>query len=142
MKTRIGRFFLLCLSLLLFCTPVWSADEETPAEEQKLVTQYVDLSPPLIANVQTSGKRNRFLQVKVAIQVAGEDAAEEIRYHSAPLRNDLILLLSNRTAEELISPEAREKLRAQALERVRKTLEPIDKELKVVDLLFTGYVVQ
>jgi len=142
MKTRTIYLLLLCLGLALLSAPAWSADEENPEEAKKPVTQYVDLAPPIIANVQTSGKRTRFLQVKVVIQVEGEDAAEEIKYHSAPLRNDLIMLLSNCKADELIPADGREKLRAEALDRVRKTMAAIDKKLKVDDLLFTGYVVQ
>ena len=142
MMTRTIYLLLLCLGLALLSAPAWSADEENPEEAKKPVTQYVDLAPPIIVNVQTDSKRARFLQVKVAIQVEGEDAAEAIRYHSAPLRNDLIMLLSNRKVEDLIATSGRESLRAQALDRVRKTMAAIDKKLKVDDLLFTGYVVQ
>ncbi len=142
MNMTISRWLFICLGVLTISTPVWAADEEAPAEEEKPAIQYVDLAPPIIVNVQASGKRTRFLQVKVAIQVAGEDAAEEIRYHSAPLRNALIMLLSDRKADALISADAREKLRSEALERIRKTMAEIDKALKVEDLLFTGYVVQ
>ena len=142
MKTRTIYLLLLCLGLALLSAPAWSADEENPEEAKKPVTQYVDLAPPIIVNVQTDSKRARFLQVRIVIQVEGEDAAEEIKYHSAPLRNDLIMLLSNRKADELIPADGREKLRAEALDRVRKTMAAIDKKLKIDDLLFTGYVVQ
>ncbi len=141
MKTRTLPL-LLCLGLSLLSAPLWSAEEENPEEAKKPLTEYVSLAPPIIVNVQTSGRRTRFLQVKVAIQVKGEDAADEIKYHSAPLRNDLIMLLSNHKADALISAAERENLRAQALERVRKTMAAIDKDLEIEDLLFTGYVVQ
>ncbi len=134
-----GYSTLFLILMLAWLTPVLAEDEE---EAEAPEVQYVELNPALIMNLATKGKRSRYLQISVVIRVLGEDKAARIKYHQAPIRHTLIMLVSGRTKEEIASIKGREKLRKEALKTVQKILEKYEKNLEIQDILFTNYVVQ
>ncbi len=138
-----SRLFLLLITLFLSMSfiPAHAGDDEDEEEEAAEV-MYVDMSPAFIVNLGNNVAASNYLKAEVQLVVAGEDEADKIRYHTAPIRHELVMLLSSKTKEELKSPEAREALQAQALENMNKHLDLMEKKLKVEEVLFTTFIVQ
>ncbi|HXC59137.1 MAG TPA: flagellar basal body-associated FliL family protein [Steroidobacteraceae bacterium] len=90
-------------------------------KEPKLPAQFVELDPPFVVNF-APGSTSRFLQVTVQLMTREPEMSEFLKTNSPIIRNDLLLLLGNRTVEEVSTNEGREALRAKALETVRKII--------------------
>ena len=82
-----------------------------------------------------------FLQLGVVLQVDSDKTAEEVKAFLPRIRNDILLLLSSKTAAELDAPGGKEKLADEILTATRK---PLDDETKqnVQGVLFSSLVVQ
>ena len=139
-----SRLFLLLITLFLSMSfiPAHAADDEDEEEEKAPDVMYVDLSPAFIVNLGNNVAASNYLKAEVQLVVNGEDEADRIRYHFAPIRHELVMLLSSKTKEELKSSEAREALQKQALEKMNNHLDQLEKKLKVEEVLFTTFIVQ
>jgi flagellar protein FliL len=103
---------------------------------------YVALDPPFVANFQ-GDQQVRFLQITAQIMTHDPKTVEALKGADPIIRNDLLLLFSNQKAADLASNEGKEKLRAAALEAVRKVLAANDGKPEKVDaVLFTTFVMQ
>lgn len=101
---------------------------------------YYAIDPPLVVNFEEDSAV-RFLQVTIEVMARDQKAIDGVQKNVPLIRNNLLMLISNRDYKTLMSREGKEKLRSEALAEVRKitTKEgtpPID------DLLFTSFVVQ
>ncbi len=139
-----SRLFLLLITLFLSMSfiPAHAGDDEDEEEEKAPEVMYVDMSPAFIVNLGNNVAASNYLKAEVQLVVDGEDEADKIRYHVAPIRHELVMLLSSKTKEELKSPEAREALQTQALENMNKHLDLMEKNLKIEEVLFTTFIVQ
>ena len=103
---------------------------------------YVALDPPFVANFQ-GDQQVRFLQVTAQIMTHDAKTVEALKAADPIIRNDLLLLFSNQKASDLATNDGKEKLRAAALEAVRKVLAANDGKPEKVDaVLFTTFVMQ
>jgi flagellar FliL protein len=103
---------------------------------------YVPLDPPFVANFQ-GDQQVRFLQITAQIMTHDPKTVEALKASDPIIRNDLLMLFSNQKATELATSEGKEKLRAEALDAVRKVLSANDgKPDKVDTVLFTTFVMQ
>lgn len=110
-------------------------------EETKGPPQYIAIDPSLIASV-ADGHVMRFLQVDVQLMTRDPEAAAAIQTHEPVIRNNLLMLLSSQTLENLKTLEGKEALRASALAEIRKILAAEGGGAKIEDLYFTGFVIQ
>ncbi len=102
---------------------------------------YFSLDPPFIVNF--SGKsRARFLQVSIEGLTRDATVKEDITKHFPQVRNNLVLLLSGKTYEELNTQEGKSVLRKQVLKEVQKVLEAETGKEGVEDVYFTSFVMQ
>lgn len=120
--------------------PAQAEDEEE--EEAAPETMYVDMPPAFIVNLGNQTAPSSYLKAEVQLVVDGEDQADNIRFHKAPIRHELVMLLSSKTKAELLTAEAREALQTEALEKMNAHLELLSKELKVEEVLFTTFIIQ
>jgi flagellar FliL protein len=103
---------------------------------------YVPLDPPFVANFQ-GDQQVRFLQITAQIMTHDPKTVEALKASDPIIRNDLLLLFSNQKASDLGTNEGKEKLRAAALEAVRKVLAANGGKPEKVDaVLFTTFVMQ
>ena len=113
-------------------------DDETEALGE---AYYFSLDPPFIVNF--SGKsRARFLQVSIEGLTRDARVKEDITKHIPQVRNNLVLLLSSKTFEELNSQEGKKALRKQVLKEIQKILEAETGKEGVEDVYFTSFVMQ
>jgi flagellar FliL protein len=82
-----------------------------------------------------------FLQLGVVLQLDSEKTADEVKTYLPRIRNDILLLLSSKTAADLDAPGGKQKLADEILAATRK---PLDEETrdKIQGVLFSSLVVQ
>jgi flagellar FliL protein len=98
------------------------------------------IDPPLVVNFEDSSAV-RFLQITMEVQGRDQKAIESVQKNIPVIRNNLLLLMSNRDYQTLMSREGKEKLRQEALAEVKAVQKKLGGE-DVDDLLFTSFVVQ
>src|SRR5271155_3495531 len=101
---------------------------------------YYAIDPPLVVNFE-DGSAVRFLQISMEIMAHDEKAIESVQKNIPLIRNNLLLLMSNRNYQSLMSREGKEKLRQEALTEIR-AVQKKEGSPDVDDLLFTSFVVQ
>lgn len=102
---------------------------------------FYSLEPALVVNFE-EGANVRFLQVGIDIMTREEHTPEILKQHDPMIRNNLLLLISNRDYKQLMTREGKDQLRKEALVEVKKILKKETGEANVEDLLFTSFVVQ
>ncbi len=103
---------------------------------------YAGLDPPFVVNFEAE-QAVRFLQITV--QVMSRDAAtlELLKANDPVVRNDLLMLFANQKYAVISTSEGKERLRAQALEAVRKALLGAGaKADRIEAIYFTSFVMQ
>jgi flagellar FliL protein len=101
---------------------------------------YYAIDPPLVVNFE-DGSAVRFLQITMEIMAHDEKAIESVQRNIPLIRNNLLLLMSNRNYQSMMSREGKEKLRQEALTEVR-AVQKKEGGPDVDDVLFTSFVVQ
>jgi flagellar FliL protein len=101
---------------------------------------YYAIDPPLVVNFE-DGSAVRFLQITMEIMAHDEKAIESVQRNIPLIRNNLLLLMSNRNYQSMMSREGKEKLRQEALAEVR-AVQKKEGGPDVDDVLFTSFVVQ
>jgi flagellar FliL protein len=125
---------LLALSLIAMTPSVLPGEEETAPS-----IEYLPLQPKLIVNL---AGRHHYLRADVQLMIQGKQRLEEIQKYLPAIRHALIMLLSNLSPEQATDVEAREKLRQEALQEVRKVLDQYAQSQGLKDLFFTEFLVQ
>jgi flagellar FliL protein len=122
-------------------TPVVSAASGGHGEEGGAKTSvYYAIDPPLVVNFE-DGSVVRFLQITMEIMAHDPKALESVQKNIPLIRNNLLLLMSNRNYQSLMSRDGKEKLRAEALAEV-KAVQKKQGGDDIDDVLFTSFVVQ
>jgi flagellar FliL protein len=96
----------------------------------------VDLEPFLVNLAEPKAKR--FLKVSVTLQIKNEPTKAEVEKKLANIKNDILLLLSSKTIEDIITMEGKIRLKEEMMIRITK----IVGEDKVTDIFFSQFVVQ
>ena len=101
---------------------------------------YYAMDPPLVVNFE-DGSVVRFLQITMEVMAHDQKALDSVQKNMPLIRNNLLLLMSNRNYQSLMSREGKDKLREEALAEVRAVQKKQGGE-DIDDLLFTSFVVQ
>jgi flagellar FliL protein len=101
---------------------------------------YYAIDPPLVVNFE-DGSAVRFLQITMEIMAHDQKAIDSVQKNIPLIRNNLLLLMSNRNYQSMMSREGKEKLRQEALAEIR-AVQKKEGGPDVDDLLFTSFVVQ
>jgi flagellar basal body-associated protein FliL len=101
---------------------------------------YFAIDPPLVVNFE-DGSAVRFLQITMEVMAHDEKSIESVQKNIPLIRNNLLLLMSNRNYQNMMSREGKEKLRQEALAEVR-AVQKKEGGPEVDDVLFTSFVVQ
>jgi len=118
--------------------PVAGASGHGDAEAKADV--FLPIDPPLVVNFE-DGSAVRFLQIAMTLMCKDQKGLDSANKNMPMIRNNLLLLMSNRDYQSLMSREGKEKLRNEALAEVRAVQKKQNGE-EVDDLLFTSFVVQ
>jgi flagellar protein FliL len=120
-----------------------NSEEGAEGEEGEGLAEahYFSLDPPFIVNF-TGKSRARFLQVSIEGMTRDAKVKEDITKHFPQVRNNLVLLLSGKTFDELNNQEGKAALRKQVLKEIQKVLEAETGKEGVEDVYFTSFVMQ
>lgn len=111
-------------------------------EEAVINVQYVDLKPAFVANFGGPAPKLKFVKADISVRTNTIEAANLVEQHMPLIRNEIVLLLSAQAEADISSIEGQEKLRLEALTRVKKVLEEETGSPTAEDLLFTNFVLQ
>lgn len=138
MKTLITLLFACALSI-----PAFANEEKKEGEGEGAAPQviYHTLTPALVGNFGT-GPKLKYYKADVALRVTGADAEAKVTHHEPLIRNQLVMLFSQQTEENLATPDAKEKLRQEALKQVQQVLTDEEGVPLVEDLLFNNLILQ
>ncbi len=134
--THATRLFLLFFLLL----PGLAQAEEANGA----YVEYIELQPPFIANYGGPGPL-KYLKAEVSIKVTSVESEVNIKFHMAPLRHELVMLLSRQTRDTVSTAAGREQVRQKAQEKLRQVMVGEFGETgydMINDLLFTSFVTQ
>jgi len=106
---------------------------------------YLALEPPFIVNFVYKDTL-RYLQMTLSVMSHEQQILEQVTHHMPAIRHRLIMLISNKSFDELNGEDSKEALREEMLLEIRniiqaeqnKTLNPG----RVEAVYFTGYVMQ
>lgn len=101
---------------------------------------FYSIKPVFIVNLNSG--RVKFLQIAVDVMTKDPDTITKLTDFLPIVKNELLILFSNKTYDEVKTIEGREALRHEALNTVRRVLEKEAGGSHIDDLLFTGFVVQ
>ena len=101
---------------------------------------YYAIDPPLVVNFE-DGSVVRFLQITMEVMAHDQKTIDTVQKNIPLIRNNLLLLMSNRNYQSMMSREGKEKLRQEALTEIR-AVQKKQGSPDVDDLLFTSFVVQ
>ncbi len=109
--------------------------------EEKGPAIYVGVPNAITANLP-GDRKARTVQIKMSFLVRSEEAKDHIKQHMPQLKNDVLMLVSQKNAKSLKLPEGRHKLQEEALATVQKTLTDLVGEPTVEKVLFVSFVMQ
>jgi len=95
--------------------------EEAPpppkhTQKEGALPTYLPLENMVVNLADPGGER--FAQIGVTIEVADQKVADRVKAHMPTIRNAVLMLVSQRTSEELLSKDGKEKLAADILREV------------------------
>lgn len=114
--------------------------EKEHKEEVAKVPVFMPLEP-FTVNLQ-SDSGDKYLQVSMTLQVESEEQASLIKANMPQVRSRLLLLLSSKEANDILSNEGKDKLVEEIIEKVSEPFTPKGEEQKVKGVFFTSFVVQ
>lgn len=113
------------------------------AEEEGAYAEYLPLAPAFVVNFQPAPKVTaRFLSVEIEAMPTDAEARERIAMHMPAVRNAVILHLSKKNYDTLITPEGKEQLRAEVLAEIQQVMSRTAQRTSVKDIYFTSFVMQ
>ena len=124
-------------------------DSDSPEEGEEGVEEVVEVKEAIYVAVPNAitanlpaANRARTVQIKMSFLVRTEEAKASVKAHMPQLKNDVLMLVSQKNADELKLPEGRQKLQEEALTTVQTTLKKLVGEECVEKVLFVSFVMQ
>ena len=104
-------------------------------------SKYFSLSPPMVVNIIDKGKV-RHLQVNIQLRLDDPADTPVVQEHKPAIQHELVMLLSGREAKNIRSTKGKEKLRAEATEKLKQVLTENIGKPTINAVYFTTFVIQ
>ncbi len=124
-----------------------AADESPPAGAAPVPgpagasTTYIPLAPPFVVNYGGPG-RLKYLKAELSVRVDDLESANAVRHHMPLIRNNLVMLFSRQSEEEISTQEGKERLRQTALKEINDLITAENGKSGVVEVYFNNLIVQ
>ncbi|MEE4245120.1 MAG: flagellar basal body-associated FliL family protein [Kangiellaceae bacterium] len=118
-----------------------SAETSEEVEEIKEPAIYVGVPEAIISAIK-GNKKDRMVQIKMSFLVRGAEAEEAVKKHMPRLKNDLLLLVGQQIADDIITPDGRNTLQEKALTVVQETMTQLESKPMIEKVLFVSFVMQ
>lgn len=83
---------------------------------------YLPIKPHLVVNYGGTGKV-KYIKAELSLRTEDMHSAQEVSHHMPLVRDTLIMLISSVTDEQMASPEGKENMRLEALEKINAALD-------------------
>lgn len=113
------------------------AEEAAPAEP----ATYVELAPAFTVNLMAPSDA-RYLQVEMQALTRDEAVAGDVKTHAPAIRNNLVMLLSSKTSDDLRTRQGKRALQQEIVAAINQVLGEHGGGGRVEDVLFTTFVMQ
>lgn len=113
--------------------------EEAKHAEPSKPPVFVKLEP-FTVNLTADGE-DHYLQTDIELRVAEQKVSDNVKAHMPEIRNNVLLLLSSKTASALVSAEGKQKLSSEIMEQINKVLHAKEDD-GVSGVFFTSFVIQ
>jgi flagellar FliL protein len=140
MKTgwwRLSRRIAVIIPLLALAAVTARAEDEVTTK----TTTYIPLAPPFVVNYGGIG-RLKYLKAEISVRVDDAVTARAVRHHMPLIRNNLVMLFSRQSEEDVKTQEGKERLRQKALAEINTLIAAEDGASAVVDLFFNNLIIQ
>jgi len=97
---------------------------------------------PFTVNIQSDDYSQRLLYIGLSLKVGDEKSSELVRTYMPQVRSRLLMLLSSQNADDLTTPQGKEKLSRQILALFDQPFSDPQPTLAVDDVLYTDFIVQ
>lgn len=121
------------VGLLLF---FGNANASGGGGEGGVAYEYVE---PLTVNLR--GEEQQYLQASITLKLAKPEASAKVKLHMPAIRNNMIYLLSEKSAEEISNMEGKKRLLVESRDAVNKAI-GLDVTEGVSDVLFETFIIQ
>jgi len=115
------------------------------AIEARGESYYLALEPPFIVNFVYKDTL-RYLQMTLSVMSHEPQILEQVTHHMPAIRHRLIMLISNKSFDELNGEDSKEALREEMLLEIRNIIQAEQNKThnpgRVEAVYFTGYVMQ
>lgn len=122
-----------------------SSDAKTKEDKGKhkepKIAIYYKFDPPFVANIQGQSG-SRFLQLTIEAMTYDQAVTTEIDQSMPVIRNNILLLLSNLTYEQVVTLEGKQKLREDILKEIQKVMKDKIGKPGVEEVYLTSIVMQ
>lgn len=120
-----------------------AAEQDTAQAQAKTPApaQYFALEPAFVVNLADTDTM-RYLQADVQLMTRDAATLSAVELHAPAIRNRLLLLFGEQTAQQLAQRSGKERLQAAALDEVRQVLKSEVAADKVEAVIFTSLVTQ
>ena len=127
--------------------------DESPAKAANVVPTFLPLEN-MVVNLADAGG-DRFAQIGITLELQDEATATQVKQYMPSIRNGILMLVSQRTADELLVREGKEQLAADILREVTRPMGVDTERAKVDDeerprrrsnvvrrVLFSSFIIQ
>lgn len=90
---------------------------------------YYTMTPNFTVNFSVDG-RQRYLQAEITLMYRNPEVDSLLLLHMPAIRNQLVMLLSTKSFDELQNPDSREKLKVESLQAIQSILDKENAALK------------
>lgn len=109
-------------------------DEEENEDEEEVEIQaapaiYYAMAPNFTVNFSVEG-RQRYLQAEITLLYRNPEVESLLTLHMPAIRNQLVMLLSTKSFDELQNSDSREKLKGEALQAIQSIIDKENAALK------------
>ncbi|OZY42372.1 flagellar basal body-associated protein FliL [Pseudomonas fragi] len=107
----------------------------------KLPALYEPMAPAFVVNFNANG-RQRYMQVSVTLQARDPADLKALMVHLPVIRNNLVMLFSGQTFDDLATPVGQEILRQKTTASVQEVAQKELGKVVIDQALFTNFVLQ
>ncbi len=115
--------------------------EESHKKHDNAASIYYEMSKPFVVDFPT-GLSMALVQIATTFVVEDQETADALKKNEPMLRNNLMLLVSKQTPDNLNTSEGKEQLRKAMLEEVANILKTLKVHGEVNEVLFTSFIMQ
>lgn len=101
---------------------------------------YYSFEEPFVAPMISSDRRQRFLQISLAIRTENQNIASAVEKHMPLLKNNLNMLFTKQDYQTMQTPEGKLQLQMSAFEVVQAVMDR--EKMKIDEVLITDFVMQ